>query len=129
MQGLNTGTGRLAKKLKLTDNKYLTNTLPTNRPFKEPDSSVCETPTEAPSKHPSEILTNISTTSIPATNKYIINKLSADYLDITKALDSSGMDDLLISAIYIYIKENGIVDNMSPTTYYTGYNTIDDFFG
>jgi hypothetical protein len=129
MQGLNTGTGRLAKKLKLADNKYLTDTLPTNKPFKKPNNSAYETPTETPSEHPSETPTNASTTSIPATSEYIINKLSADCLDITKVLDSSGINDLLISVTYIYIKGNKIIENMSLTTYRARYNIINNFFG
>jgi hypothetical protein len=96
------------------------------------DGPIREIPTKLTSKHPSRHLSiipiNVFTTSIPATSKPIIYKLSIDYPNITEALDSPSIDNLLISAIYIQIKGDKAVDNIPLITYYTRYNVLNEFF-
>jgi hypothetical protein len=110
MQGPNTGTGRLPKKLKLADNECLTDSLPTEGPFKEPatDGSTSETPTEPFGEHPSETPTNASATSEPT-----IDKSSVNCPDTAEAPDSFDTDNLPTSAIYIQI-EGDEITSTSP---------------
>ncbi|PMD21287.1 hypothetical protein NA56DRAFT_703465 [Hyaloscypha hepaticicola] len=131
LQCSNTGTSKRTKKPKLPDNECLTDTLPTEGPFKEPATngftSNCPTePQDEPSHdHPSVTPPDTAVTSISATSEPTV-----DYPDITEALESSGMDDLPISATHIQIEGSERVDDMSlPTTHYTGYNILNEFFG
>jgi hypothetical protein len=135
MQGPNTGTGRRAKKPKLPDDECLTDTLPTDRPFKEPasDSFTSDSPIEPhgepPNDHQSEPPTNTSATSTPATNEPTIDKSSVGCPDIVEALDPSGTVDLPTSAICDQIEGDETVNGMSPTTHRAGYDILNDFFG
>jgi hypothetical protein len=102
MQGRNAVTGRLAKKLKLADDKCLTDTPPTDGPFEESATyaSTNESSTEPSIEYPSETLTNTSATSnTPPTSEYIIDKLPVDCPDTAEAIISSGTDDLLTSTL------------------------------
>jgi hypothetical protein len=130
MQGLSTRTSRLPKKLKLADNECLTNSLPTEGPFKEPatNGSTSETPTEPFSKHLSKTPTNAF-----ATNEPTINKSSVNCLDTAKALDSFDIDNLPTSAIHIQIEGDEItstllVDDMFLMTHSDGFAILNKFF-
>jgi hypothetical protein len=127
MQGPSTGTSRLPKKLKLADNECLTDSLPTEGPFKEPATggSTSETPF---SEHPSETPTNASATSEPT-----IDKSSVNCPDTAEAPDSSNTDDLPTSAIHIQIEGDEITsaspaDDMFPMTHSDGFAILNEFF-
>lgn len=110
------GTGRLAKRPRLPDDKCPTDPLPadSSEPYDEP-----------PSEHPSKPYTNA--TSKLATSESTVDKSAGGCPDTAEGLDSSGTDDLPISATCIH-EGDEIVDNISPTTHGAGYHILDTFF-
>jgi hypothetical protein len=125
MQGPSAITSRLVKKPKLLDDACLAGPAANGSTNETSVKSLDYHPSEQPDKIPA----NVSATGTLDMGKLIISRLSVDCPDISKALDSSGIDDLPTSATHIQIEGDEIVDDMSPTTHSTGYEILNEFFG
>jgi hypothetical protein len=120
----NTGTGRLVKKLKLTDNNIITDILPVSD---EPAFvySMSEPVTETSANLP---VIRKSATSEPAINRSYI-----DNTNTVNTLEPSNVADLLISPIHVDIEGGVIVSllpkgDMFPMTHGDGLNILDEYF-
>ena len=113
MQSPSTGTGKLLKKSR---NLQIMTVLLIVRPRKGFSRSL---PLIAPQEklQLSETPTNASATSTPATSEPAIDKSSVNCADTVEAVDFSGTDDLLTSAIHIRIEGDETVDDMSLMTH------------
>jgi hypothetical protein len=130
MQSADTGTSRRTKKPKPPGDECLTDTLPTDKPLKEPatDDFTNNCPTELQDE-PSNDHLRATPTNTAAINTSVTNEPTVDYPDIAEALESSGMDDLPISTTHIEIEGGARVEDMSPTTHRAGYDILNEFFG